>query len=74
MRYLREIRKAKGLTVRKCAEAVGVNHQKWTRWESLQTDPDREERDAIADFLGVTLDQLAGRQPFEAEIPQAVGQ
>ena len=36
----------------------------WVRWESGITDPSSEHRNAIADALGVTLDQLAGRAPF----------
>lgn len=64
MEQLRAIRKAKGLTVNQCARAVGVTDAKWTRWESLVHDPNREERHKIADFLSVTLDQLAGRQPY----------
>lgn len=75
MKNLRVMRKAKGLTVRECAASVSemlrkpVSHAKWTRWEGLATDPDREERSAIADFMGATLDELDGRH---ATSPQAV--
>lgn len=61
MKSLRAIRKAKGLTVRECAEAVGVSHQAFTRYEGLKTEPTWEKAQEIADFLGVTLDELAGR-------------
>jgi transcriptional regulator with XRE-family HTH domain len=66
MERLRAIRKALGYTVQQCADGVGVSHAKWTRWEALASDPNRHERHKIADFLGVTLDQLAGRAPYDA--------
>lgn len=61
MKNLRAIRKAKSLTVRECAEAVGVSHQAFTRYEGLKNEPDWETAAKIADFLGVSLDELAGR-------------
>ena len=69
MEKLRAIRKAKGLTVQACADAVGVTHRTWTRWESLSADPGRDQRNAIADLLGVSLDELAGR----ADLPAVAG-
>lgn len=62
MKNLREIRKAKGLTVRACAEAVGATHGQFTRWEGLKCEPSWDKARAIADFLDVSLDQLAGRE------------
>lgn len=60
MTNLRKIRKAKGFTVRQCAEAVGVSHQRWTRWEGLRTEPDWDKAIKAARYLGVSLDELAG--------------
>lgn len=67
MQNLRAIRKAQGRTVRECAEAVGVTHQQFTRYEGLRTEPNWATARKIAAFLGVTLDELAG-----SEEPQAV--
>ena len=70
MKELRAIRKARGLSVTVCARAVGdrldkvISDAKWERWERQETDPNSEERNAIADYFGVTLDQLAGRAPL----------
>lgn len=71
MRALREIRKAKRLTVRECAEAIGVSHQTWTRYEGLKSEPDWDTAGKIAKLLGVTLDQLAGRAPHPHHDPAA---
>ena len=48
--------------VRECAEHFGVTQQGWLRWEKKGTTWERML--AISDFLGVSLDQLAGREPM----------
>ena len=77
MRNLRTIRKTRGYSVAGAARAISavtckeVSDASWTRWEGLRSDPTPEARNAIADLFGVTLDQLAGRQPFDT--PAFVG-
>lgn len=71
MKNLRAIRKARGYTREAFALALWPHLktmsalQKLDRYERCQNDPDQATRNAIADLLGVTLDQLAGRAPFE---------
>jgi transcriptional regulator with XRE-family HTH domain len=71
MKALREIRKARKLTTKSCANALGVVESTWVRWETGGTDPGPTQRNAIADMLGVTLDQLAGRQDFDQRVALA---
>lgn len=68
MTALRIIRKARGLTTRFCAQHLGVVESTWVRWEAGTTDPNSEQRNAIADLLDASLDQLAGRAPFDLPI------
>lgn len=69
LKNLRAIRKARGLTVRQCAEAAGVTHSQFTRYEGLKTEPTWATARKIAAHLGVTLDELAGNDG-----PKAVAQ
>lgn len=61
MNQLRAIRKARGMTVAACAEAVNISPRRWTAYEAGESDPPPELRIAIADLLKTTLDDLAGR-------------
>lgn len=71
MRQTKAIREALGLTQEQCAAALNIPAQRWRRYENLKSDPSPEMRDAIADLLGVSLDQLAGRAPFQVPTPKA---
>lgn len=71
MRKTKAIREALGWTQEQCASALEIPVQRWRRYENQKSDPSPEMRDAIADLLGVSLDQLAGRAPFEAPTPAA---
>ena len=57
---LRRIRKKKGITQEQLAEAVGVSAQAVSKWE-MTSYPDPQLLPAIADKLGVTIDELYGR-------------
>ena len=59
---LRRIRREKGLTQEQLADAVGVSPQAVSKWEG-QSYPDAQLIPAIADVLGVTIDELFGREP-----------
>lgn len=58
---LRRIRREKGLTQEQIADAVGVSPQAVSKWEG-QSFPDAQLIPAIADALGVTTDELFGRE------------
>ncbi len=58
---LRMLRKQKGLTQEQLADAVGVSAQAVSKWE-LSSFPDAQLLPAVADCLGVTIDELFGRK------------
>ncbi|MBR4097067.1 MAG: helix-turn-helix transcriptional regulator [Oscillospiraceae bacterium] len=59
---LKRIRKEKGITQEQLADKVGVSPQAVSKWE-LSSYPDPQLLPSIADFLGVTIDELFGRAP-----------
>lgn len=58
---VKRIRREKGLTQEQLADAVGVSPQAVSKWEA-QSYPDAQLIPAIADVLGVTTDELFGRE------------
>lgn len=60
--HLKRIRKEKGITQEQLADKVGVSPQAVSKWE-ISSYPDPQLLPAIADFLGVTIDELFGRAP-----------
>lgn len=68
---IREIRKAKGFTQEQLADAVGVSPQAVSKWESTSF-PDASLLPCIADFLGVTIDELYGRKSEHKNIYEQV--
>lgn len=59
---LKRIRKENGITQEQLADKVGVSPQAVSKWE-LSSYPDPQLLPAIADYLGVTIDELFGRAP-----------
>ena len=57
---LKRIRKEKAITQEQLADKVGVSPQAVSKWE-LSSYPDPQLLPAIADYLGVTIDELFGR-------------
>ena len=56
-----ELRKARGAKQEDIAKAVGVSSQAVSKWENGGT-PDTELLPLIADYLGVSIDRLFGRE------------
>jgi transcriptional regulator with XRE-family HTH domain len=61
MKNLRAIRKRQGLTQKKLAELVSFKQQAIARFERGTTSPAWASAIRIADALGCSLDELAGR-------------
>lgn len=57
---LRRIRKEKNITQEQLADAVGVSAQAVSKWE-MTGFPDSQLLPSIADYLGVSIDELFGR-------------
>ncbi len=54
------LRKQKGLTQKELAVALGVTDQAVSKWESAQCCPDIQLLPDIADYFGVSIDELMG--------------
>jgi len=61
---LQELRKGKGLSVRKLAAATGLQHSAISRWENDLNNAGLEEVVLLANFFGVTTDYLLGRTEY----------
>ncbi len=59
---LKQIREERGINPNELAKAMGVNHQNIYRWESGQVLPSIEMCVRLADFYGLSLDELVGRK------------
>lgn len=57
---IRELRRRDGRTQEALAEALGVTSQAVSRWESGGSYPDMELMPSIANYFGVTIDELFG--------------
>lgn len=60
---LRELRKVKNLTQTQLANAVGLGSQAYAYYEKGEREPSPETLCKLADFFGVTVDELLGRTP-----------
>lgn len=58
---LREHRQASGVTQSALAKATDIKQQNISRWESNTHIPDIIECVKLADYYGITLDELVGR-------------
>jgi transcriptional regulator with XRE-family HTH domain len=65
---LRELRTARKLTQTRVAELLGVSPRVYTRWENGDATPLFGTVVKLADILGVTLDELAGRKDVSSEM------
>lgn len=72
MTELQSIRQARGYSQEYMARHFNVSLSTWRRYEKLRADPPADLRNAIADYLEVSLDQLAGRSDFNATEAVAV--
>ena len=59
---IRELRRRDGRTQEALAEALGVTSQAVSRWEAGGSYPDMQMIPAIANYFGITIDELFGYQ------------
>ncbi len=77
MNRLRELRKEKGLTTTELGEIIGCSNPTITNYERGYRKPDPEMLIKLADFFGVTVDYLLGREdeaPASVHTPTTNGQ
>jgi transcriptional regulator with XRE-family HTH domain len=63
---LRQLRKAKSLTLQQVADQLGVTRASVSKWETGLSHPDFRRLDALAGLYGVTPPELLGAQPPQA--------
>lgn len=61
MKRLKELRKKCGLTQVTLASMMGVSQSSLAGWEAGNSYPSAEKLPKLADILGVSIDQLYGR-------------
>lgn len=59
---LKEQRENVGLSIMDLSRKTGIAHQNLSRWEANQVAPNILFCIKLADFYGITLDELVGRQ------------
>ena len=59
---IRELRPRDGRTQEMLADALGITSQAVSRWESGGSYPDMEMIPSIANYFGITIDELFGSQ------------
>lgn len=62
MLKIRELREELGITQKKLADAIGNMQRNVSNWEQGVIEPDLATVVALADYFGVTLDELFGRE------------
>lgn len=63
MNRIRQLRKERGLSITKLAEAIGVSYQSLRKYEVGERNPPITVLIALADYLDTTVDYLVGREP-----------
>ena len=67
-----QLRKSKGLTQDKLAEALGVTPQAVSKWENDQSCPDISTLPKLAEIFGITTDELLGHESQKVHQAQIV--
>ena len=70
---LKELRKTKNLTQAEVAANLGISAQVFSRYERGDHEPDNKMLCKLADFFGVSVDELLGRTPQlfdDARVPK----
>lgn len=63
MKSLKILRKKRNLTQKDVADAIGITFQTYSYYETGRTNLTPETLCKLADFFGVTIDELLGRTP-----------
>lgn len=66
---LKELREAKGLSQYSFADAFGISQSTIGNWEAGKREPNFDTMQRLADFFGVSVDYLLGREPTPEGAP-----
>ncbi len=64
---IRKLRKARNLSQETLSAQLGIAYRTYGSWERGEREPDFQTLCAIADYFGVSTDELLGRAPFEVK-------
>lgn len=67
MNNLKKLRKSKGLTQTEVAQFIGITQNSYSYWENDKVKIDNASILKLADFFGVSVDYLLGREDFSPE-------
>ena len=67
MNNLRKLRKSKGLTQTEIAQFIGITQNSYSYWENDKVKIDNASIVKLADFFGVSVDYLIGRDDITPE-------
>ncbi|MBE6936382.1 MAG: helix-turn-helix transcriptional regulator [Ruminococcaceae bacterium] len=70
MNQIKKLRKARGLLQSQLAAELGVHQTAVSQWETGRTDPDVSSAHRLADFFGVTLDEVLGHSKKEEQLEE----
>ena len=59
---LKEFREKSGLNKLQLSQEIGTSHQNVCRWENNECSPSIDFCIKLADFYGISLDELVGRE------------
>ena len=59
---LRELRKDRGLRQSELANKLSTTQRKVSYWETGKIEPDIKDLWLLADFFGISIDELVGRE------------
>jgi transcriptional regulator with XRE-family HTH domain len=65
---LKEFRKEKNLSQSEVAKAIGVTQASYSKYESGETQMTYQVMFKLADFYGITIDELLGHKPLNGLI------
>lgn len=68
---LKRLRKERGLTQVELAEKLNLSQSTIASWENGKRRPDLDLLPIIADFFGVSVDEIYGQEPHEQAPPTA---
>lgn len=72
---IKNIRRSKGMTLKEFAECFNASESVVSRWENAKTQPNRERMKLIADFAGITVEELTNsidyKELYELECNRA---
>jgi transcriptional regulator with XRE-family HTH domain len=68
---LRTLRRQRDMTQKEAAQALNISASAWGMYESGKREPDIETLHMLADYFGVSLDQLTGKEPASKQIEPA---